>query len=131
MTRNTYANQQLHIIMVIWTLTWLSSLCLCCFVQTNYTQVICIIYGCGTRTLTLHWSVSHKALSLFLPWLNSYCPHASLRGNWHPRSHFLSTTWIFFLPPWFPVGCLLISLFPNSSKSKKCSILLRDWLPMT
>jgi len=27
-----------------------------------------------------------------LPWLNSYCPYASLRGNWHPRPHFLSTT---------------------------------------
>ena len=53
-----------------------------------------------------------------LPWLNSYCPYASLRSNWHPRSHFFSTIWIFFSLPWFPIGCISISLFPNRSKSK-------------
>jgi len=37
------------------------------FCQTNYMQVICIIYGCDTGTLTLHCSRSPKLLSLIYP----------------------------------------------------------------
>ena len=66
--------------MIIWTLTWLSSLFLCCFVQTNNTQVICIIYGCGMGTFNTPLIAVTQIIVFNLPWLNSYCP------VWHPSS---------------------------------------------
>jgi len=35
----------------------------------------------------------HHIIHVPSPRLNSYCPIASLHGNWHLRSHFISITW--------------------------------------
>ena len=56
-----------------------------------------------------------QIINCTLPSQKGYCPFASVRGSCQHRSQFFSSTWIFSPLSWFPIGCLFISLFPNSS----------------
>jgi hypothetical protein len=118
--------------MVIWTLTWLSSLLLCCLVRTNCTQVFCIICGCGTETFNTPLIGVTQIIIFNLPWLNSYCPYASLRGNCPPPWFSFLVHYLTLLSP-FPDFQLAVFLFryyligPKVIIFKFCYVIGYQW----